>query len=276
MTVYPDLAFFLGLVLHGAVFRLTLLLLDLRRPFWLFFLSACCSGISSALLLIPRISPFFAVLIGLGSAVVLLRGKSVQGTLLNLLTSLGVSILYLGVIFVLSGGVFRLSFGFYDSGGYLFLSFFETLFSAILSYFLGCVFVRIQKKRRGKIYCNCSFAIEGIVIPFRAYVDTGNFLTDPVSGVPVVILEFSVLQKKLGADFPEPMTCEFATRFASRAKVIPYRSVSGNGQMLSAFLPELFTVNGVPKKVVIAVSDRKLEGRGRFSGIVGPDLIGGE
>ncbi len=276
MTVYPDLAFFLGFVLHGAIFRLTLLLLDFRRPFWIFFLCSFCSGVSSAILLIPQIPPVFSVVIGVVSSIILLFGKTLHGTLLNLLTWFGVLILYLGGVIVLSGGLFFLSFVFDNSGGYFLLTFFETFASASLSFIIGGIFVKIQKKRRGKTYCDCSVSIEGNVIFFRSYVDTGNFLIDPTSGFPVVILEFSLLQKKLGSDFPQPMTYEFASRFSSRARVIPYRSVSGDGQMLSAFVPDAFTVNGIPRKVVIAVSTRKLEERGRFSGIIGSDLIGGE
>lgn len=276
MTVYPDLAFFVGLILHGAVFRLGLLLLDLRRPLWIFCICTFCSGISSAMLLIPYIPPLFSILIGIGGAGILFLGKSVQGTMYNLLTCFCVTVLYLGGVFVFSGSLFPISLRFDSSGGHFLLSFFATVISAVLSFLFGRILVKIQKKRKGKIYCDCGVSVGGAVIPFRAYVDTGNFLTDPVSGFPVVILEFSLLQKKLGADFPKPMTYEFASYFGSKARVIPYRSVSGDGRMLSAFVPELFTVNGVPQRVVIGVSDRKLENRGRFSGIIGPNLTEGE
>jgi hypothetical protein len=89
-------------------------------------------------------------------------------------------------------------------------------------------------------------------------------------------MEFSLLRTYLGKEFPAPMTCEFAARFLHRARVISYRTVSGDGQMLSAFLAESFTVNGISQKAVIAVVDRPLESRGQYSGIVGPDFIEGE
>ena len=115
----------------------------------------------------------------------------------------------------------------------------------------------------------------GKEISFRCYIDTANFLNDPLSGLPVVIVEYEVLRRCFGIDFPLPMTYEFSSMFSASARVIPFRSVSGDGRMLSAFVPESFFVNGVPRKAVIAVSDRRLESRGRFSGIIGPDLIGG-
>ena len=275
MTVYPDLAFLLGTVFQGAVFRLTLLLLDLRRPWWIFWMATICSGVSSAILLIPQVPVLVPIVIGILSFLFLLFGKSIIGTFRNVLTGLGVLILYLGA-FLVCGGIFRLSFAFFDSGGYFLLSFFQSLFSAFISFGLGLIFVRIRKKQKGNNYCDCSLSVEKVSISFRAYVDTGNFLTDPVSGLPVVVLEFSLLQKAFGDDFPLPMTYEFAERFSTRARVIPYRSVSGDGQMLSGFVPELFTVNGVPRKVVVAVSNRNLECRGRFSCIIGSDLLGGE
>lgn len=275
MTVYPDLAFFLGTFLYGAVFYLTLLLLDLRRRWWVFWIAVLCSGVSSAMILIPKISVILSVSLGVASFLFLFWGKSFIGTLWNILTGLGVLILYLGV-FLVCGGIFRLSLAFSESGGYFLLSFFQSLLSAVFSFGLGFLFVRIRKRQKGKVYCNCSATVEGVPISFRAYVDTGNFLTDPVSGLPVIILEFSLLRKHLGNQFPLPMTYEFSERFSSRARVIPYRSISGDGRMLSGFVPESFTVNGVPRKVVIGVSDRNLECRGKFSCIIGSDLMGGE
>lgn len=276
MTVYPDLAFLLGMVLHGAIFWLTLLLLDLRRPRWIFWVATLCSGISSAIYLLAQIPVLIPIIIGILSFLFLFWGKSFIGTLWNMLTGYGILILYLGVFIIVCGGIFRFSFVFFEFGGYFMLSFFQSLFSAFFSFGLCLIFVRIRKKQKGKIYCNCSMCVEGISVSFRAYVDTGNFLTDPVSGFPVVVLEFPLLRKTFGNDFPLPMTYEFAERFSSRVRVIPYRSVSGGGQMLSGFVPESFTVNGVPRKVVVAVSDRNLECRGRFSGIIGSNLLGGE
>ncbi len=276
MTVYPDLAFLLGTVLHGAVFRLTLLLLDLRRPRWRLWIAVLCSGGSSAILLIPQISVLIPIMIGCFSLLLLFWGKSFSGTCRNILTVLGVTILYLGVFLVVCGGISNLSFVFFEGGGYFLLSFVSSLFSAFFSFGLGLIFVKIRKKQKGKPCCDCTMSLEGISVPLRAYVDTGNFLTDPVSGLSVVILEFSVLRRVFGADFPLPMTYDFAERFSSRARVIPYRSVSGDGRMLSGFVPDSFAVNGVPQRVVVAVSERNLESRGRFSCIIGSNLSGGE
>ncbi len=276
MTVYPDLAFLLGTVLHGAVFQLTLLLLDLRRPWWIFGIATFCSGVSSAILFIPKISILIPITLGLFSLVFLFFGKTFLGTIWNVLTGLCVLVLYLGVFLVFSGTIFCLSFVFFESGGYFLLTFFQSLFSTIFSFGFGLVVVKIRRKQKGKLCCDCSMSVEGRAVSFRAYVDTGNFLTDPVSGLPVVILEFSLLQKALGVNFPLPMSYEFAERFSSRARVIPYRSVSGDGQMLSGFVPDSFMVDGIPRNVVAAVTHRNLERRGRFSGIIGSDLIGGE
>lgn len=276
MIVYPDLAFCLGMALHGAAFRLAILLLDLRRPRWLFLLSLIGSGVSSAMLMIPEIPPVISAVLGICLPVFLFRGKSFRGTIFNYLTVFGVLILYLGLFLIVSGIIFGISLAFLGSGGYFLLSFFQSLFSAFFAFRLGLIFLRMRKKKNTSTCCDCLFLMEGKTVEFRAYVDTGNFLTDPVSGLPVVILEFSLLRKVFDRNFPPPMSYEFFARFDSRAKVIPYRSVSGDGQMLSAFVPELFSVNGIQRKVVIAVSDRRLENRGRFSGIIGPDLIGGE
>ena len=276
MTVYPDLAFLLGILFHGAVFRLTLLLVDLHRPWWLFWLSVFVSGISSAVILIPSIPIFISFMVSLLFPVFLFRGKTLWGTFCNFLTGIMVLICYVGLFLAFSIGLFRPILVFGTSGGYFILPFLSCVISAILSYFVGLVFVRIRTKQKGKQCCDCNLLLDGVRMSFRAYVDTGNFLTDPLSGLPVAIVEFSVLRNGFGADFPLPMTYEFGERFSSRIRVIPYRSVSGDSRMLSGVVPDRFTVNGVERKVVVAILDQKLESRGRFSAIIGSDITGGD
>ncbi len=269
MTVYPDLAFILGTFFHGAVLLLTLSFLEIRRPWWQILLSSVGAGISSALFLIPKIPTSPLIFGGIVCFVLILRGKSIVGICLNLLTGLGVFLGYLALFLLVCALLFCPVFRSFDEGVYFFLSFFKTCISALLSFGFGMVFVSVRKKKKGKTYCECCLTVDGQILSFRAFEDTGNFLSDPVSGFPVVILEFNVLKRFFGDDFPTPLTYEFASKFGPRARVIPYRSVSGPGQMLSGFLPDRLTVNGEVFRAVIAVTEQKLETRGRFSAIIG-------
>ena len=276
MVVYPDLAILIGLLIHAALFRLTVLGLNLRRSVFESVGFVVCSAILSGLTVIPTLPFYVFMVLGGGIFLFYLRGKTLLGSFRNFGGGILILFLYLGSLLCLSGVFFGLSCLFWNGAGYFSLSFPRTVFSAIFSYFIiGLIFVK-RKRKELRRYCQCVLWLDGKKIPFRALVDTGNFLTDPFSGLPVVLMEFSLLRTYLGKEFPAPMTCEFAARFLHRARVISYRTVSGDGQMLSAFLAESFTVNGISQKAVIAVVDRPLESRGQYSGIVGPDFIEGE
>lgn len=277
MVVYPDLAFLVGFMVHGSVFWLSLFYLELRRPPWQILLCTVCSAGCSAVILIPSIPVVFPVIIGVLCCLLLFRGKTVLGFLRNLLSGGGVFLLYLGVWILLSGILFSLGVIVNEGNGYFSLSFLRTVCSGILAFFICRMLFRVRKRRLHiSPPCLCEMELEGRTIPVLCYVDTGHFLRDPVGNLPVVIIEYSVLIKAFGASFPRPLTYEFSQRFFSRARVIPYRSVSGEGNILSAFVPHAFRVGGVNRSVVVAVTERPLESQGRFFGIISPELLEGE
>ncbi|MBO5248041.1 MAG: hypothetical protein J6B54_01945, partial [Clostridia bacterium] len=88
MTVYPDLAFCLGLTVHGAVTFISLTLLDLRRPWWQILTHIFGSALLSALTLFPRIHTLILLLGGLLLSAFLYRGKNFKGKVLNFLTGI--------------------------------------------------------------------------------------------------------------------------------------------------------------------------------------------
>lgn len=276
MIVYPDLAILIGVLIHASAFRLTLLGLNLRRSVVEYAVLVICSGVLSGLMVLPMIPFIIPILFGGLIYWFFLRGKTVLGTLRNFGYGILILFFYLGCLLCVSGAFFGLSCLLWKGVGYFSLSFARTVISAVLSYLLLRIVLLKRKRKQVRRYCECVLSLEEKKIPFRSLVDTGNFLTDPLSGLSVVLLEFSLFRKYLRKDFPPPMTFEFATYFSHRARVIPYRTVSGEGEMLSAFLTESLTVNGVSQKAVIAVVNRPLESRGEYFGIVGPDLIGGD
>ncbi len=277
MTVYPDLAFFMSMFIHTGAYVLSLLFLQLQRPKWQCGLSIILSSAASAFALIPLIPMIVPLTIGLASAVFLWRGNTLRGTVFN--TGIGclISFLYIGVWLLFCGAIFSLKLAFFQGEGYFILPLFQGVISSVLAFFCGWVVFRIRKKAVTQSrYCCCEIDLEQKTLSVRCYVDTGNFLTDPMSGNPVVILEYSLFRRFFGTDFPRPMTYEFSARFSRRARVVPYRTISGDGQMLSAFLPDDFRVEGVSCKVVVAVTDRVIDRRGRFSGIIGSNLLKGD
>lgn len=87
-----------------------------------------------------------------------------------------------------------------------------------------------------------------------ALVDSGNLVTDPISGIPVIFLsadsapDFPVTSDwLLGRDCPE---C-----FLRSMRVIPTRTIDGTG-CVGGFVAEECTVNGMARRAVIVVERR--------------------
>ncbi|GAV21787.1 sigma-E processing peptidase SpoIIGA [Carboxydothermus pertinax] len=121
--------------------------------------------------------------------------------------------------------------------------------------FLGTYVKRqYQKIRRLKKYgffLEISYA--GKKVTLKSYLDTGNQLYDPLSGWPVIIVEYRAVKKILPQDF-----------FASnRARKIPFRAVGKERGYLWGFIPDWLKIwqereVWLVKKAVVAVTFQSL------------------
>ena len=85
-------------------------------------------------------------------------------------------------------------------------------------------------------------------------IDTGNHLTDPLTGVPVIILEQDLLTKLLPPDLAKNMDQLEAgdekaltqllasSQWSSRFRIIPYTSLGKKNGILMGFRPDGVTV----------------------------------
>lgn len=104
----------------------------------------------------------------------------------------------------------------------------------------------VEKMHRELVITEIEIHIGEHVWNMKAFVDTGNFLRDPVSGYPAVIVSASGERMILK---------ELEDESESRCCVIPYRSVGRRG-MLYGLRPDYITVESRElRKVVLAFSD---------------------
>lgn len=276
MIVYPDLAFLLGVLVHGGILYLTLLLCDLPLQKGRYVLAVFVSAVGSALYCIPSIPVALLVFGGVLVYWAALRGKGMIGSFRNLATALAVLVAYVGAYAVISNILFAVDALGTTGGIFLFLGFFPCVASTILVFLGGLCIVRVLRRRKLRHgFVMCSLTHGGHYGTFRCLVDSGNLLYDPLSGIPVVVVEYDLLRRVFGETLPYPMTYEFAEYFGKAVRILPLRTVSGDGEMLAGFVPEDFRVDDVPCKAVLAVTPRRLEQRGRFDGIIGIELVQG-
>ena len=125
-----------------------------------------------------------------------------------------------------------------------------------------------------------------------AMVDTGNHLTDPLTGRPVIVVEYSALAEVLPREFSTALTGQEgvwdlsvlldslgSSPWAARFRPIPFRSLGLERGMLPGFRPDSVLVEQGDRllrtrDVVIAICDRPLHQLGYYRALVNPVLMG--
>lgn len=126
-------------------------------------------------------------------------------------------------------------------------SWFPIAAGILVTWVLGswlAAFIR-GKLQKDKVFTDIQVEIAEKNWEMRAFVDTGNFLREPISGCPAAILSPSCGQRILD---------EMEDSIACRTCVVPYRSVGQRG-ILSGVRPDRIIVSGKSiEKIVLAIS----------------------
>ena len=92
---------------------------------------------------------------------------------------------------------------------------------------------------------------------FVALIDSGNALTDPIDGAPVMVASSNALAPLFASPLPpDPIALMTGVpELMGKARLIAFSSVGGRG-MLGAFRPDSVTVSGKRReRILVAVSD---------------------
>jgi len=140
---------------------------------------------------------------------------------------------------------------------------------AVLSFFSA----RLRKRNLMRSRCTVTVSSEGRQICLEAIVDTGNLLSEPFSGLPVIVAEYEALLPVLPAGFERYPDCAEAN---TGLRVVPYTGVGGEGVML-AFRPERITAalpGGHPRLAEAYIGVLRTGKVGRdYRAIVNPDIL---
>ena len=116
-------------------------------------------------------------------------------------------------------------------------------------------------------------------------IDTGNHLTDPLTGVPVIVLEqrmlANLLPRDLAHSIPELANGDMealqrlveSSKWSSRFRVIPYSSLGEKNGLLIGFRPDAIALelsgHCVPTKdAIIALCNHQLDPAGEYRALV--------
>lgn len=171
-----------------------------------------------------------------------------------------------------------------------------TWFELLLAFAVTLIILRVvwdfiqARFLREKLLVRLSIVFDKKMIALYALVDTGNSLHDPLSNLPVVVVEFSAIKELLPDDIRNIFESDYeddlpsitstisASSWFSRFRLIPFTSLGKENGMLIGFRPDYIEiVNEDEKKdvrdVIVGIYNRALSRNEQYRALMNPKLM---
>lgn len=117
----------------------------------------------------------------------------------------------------------------------------------------------------------CRAVFFGRETSFDGFCDSGNFLTEPISGLPVVICNPAVFEDILPPSAPGETVFERLEKdenFKRRLRVVPYSGAENRGGVITGIRPDAFFAGDKEKEVIIALDGALFDGGKDYDAIL--------
>ena len=196
----------------------------------------------------------------------------------------------LGVIYMINSGKISIQNGIII-GSYTLRTIFIGAIIAFAVTILAFKFVKTKISKKD-LLCNITIKINGKEIKTKAMIDTGNMLKEPITNIPVVVVEHTLLKEIipkeilenmdniLAGDFKE-IPEEIQNEYMLKLKVIPFTSLGKQNGMLLGVKAESLKVEEEDNikdinKVIIGMYNKKLSRKNEYSALLGLEAVNGD
>ena len=143
----------------------------------------------------------------------------------------------------------------------------------LLLAFLYCAVWENIRSQKDSLY-QVSFELLGRTVRVTAYLDTGNFLYEPIERIPVSVMEEQALNPYLD----ESLTILIEKHKLKDIRMIPYRTVGReNGLMMGILVANIRIKNSsqtwMAERGLIGLSEHPLSRDGHYQLLLHPDLV---
>ena len=154
---------------------------------------------------------------------------------------------------------------------------------------IGAFAIIKNKISKKDMFCEIEILINQKKIKTKAMIDTGNMLKEPITNVPVIVVEhillYSCVPKEIlnnlkeimGGDFKN-IPCDIQEKYISKLKLIPFSSLGKQNGMLIGIRPEYVKVitdeqEKINKNVIIGIYEKSLTKKGEYQALIGIELL---
>lgn len=295
MTIYLDIVLLENLCMNYIILFATGFILKVKMHHFRMILAALVGGVYAILSYIQLFAFYSNMLVKIILSVCMIyiafKPKGVKGLFKQLL------IFYL-VSFVFGGCAFALLYFvkpqdiFMVNGVYIGTYPVKiALLGGIVGFVIMHIAFKVVKNKMSKkaLLYDIEINLEGKVSKVKAMLDTGNQLKDPITGVPVIVVEKEKLkdivpekileniEKVMGGDWKEE---EDNISYRSRFRIIPFTSIGKqNGMLLGFKVDEVKIMTDIDeivnKNVIVCIYNQKLTKANTYSALIGIDMLEG-
>lgn len=140
---------------------------------------------------------------------------------------------------------------------------------------------RLTKK---DMFCNIKININSKNIYTKAIIDTGNFLKDPITKIPVIVVEKDILTEVVSEKILNNLSNIIEGEevdlgeYLSKIRLIPFMSLGKQNGMLIGIKADGITVNTQEdtmfiENIIIGIYDGTLSETGKYRALIGLELL---
>lgn len=290
MTLYVDIIFLENIFMNSIILLATATIMKTQIRIWRILVSSIIGSIYAIIIYVSNIeiysNVFLKLLLSVAIVYIAFKPPSIKSFFKHIVIFYLTSFTFGGVAFALLYFVRPQDILFQDG---VFIGTYPMkiiLAGGIVGFIIITVsFKNIKGKLSHKdMYCNLKIYSGDKESEITAIVDTGNFLRDPITKMPVVVVE----NEKLRKVFPSLILDNVINiingkdielgEYSSKIRMIPFKSLGKeNGLLLGikidAIEVEYQDIQYKHRDVIVGIYNGNLSRSGKYSGLVGVDII---
>ena len=249
MTIYVDVVLIENLIMNYIILFATDIILKNKSKFWRLLLASLIGAIYTVISYISNLKIYSSMILKMILSIIIVYVAFNPQNMKKMWKSL--LIFYLTSL-VFGGAAFALIYivkpqeTFWKNGLFLGTYSLKTiLLSAIVAFLIiiGAFTVVKNKISKRDMFCNIKIKLNNKEIEAKAMLDTGNLLKEPITNIPVIVVEHTLLYECipkqilnniddiLGGDFSK-IPDEIKQKYMTKLKFIPFSSLGKQNGML--------------------------------------------
>lgn len=295
MTIYVDIVFLENIIMNSIILYATSIILKQKPRLFRIIMSSVIGAIYSIALYLTNFKIYTSTISKIILSIIMIYIAFKPSNIKNVckqviifyLTSFIFGGVALNLIYYLKPENISIKNGMF-TGDYVLK---VIILGAIVALIIVKISIKIIKNKLNPkdMYCKIKMKINEKTVETKAMIDTGNLVKEPITNIPVVIVERSLLEGIISneiLDNLENILCgdlsniseETQNEYFTKLRCIPYSSLGKeNGMLVGIKIPEIMVQKEEEEKktsnIILGIYNKSLTKKGEYRALIGVELI---